>query len=245
MNIKDLGQKNNGEKKKVYSGMKNIIEKGTALLPEKEKVLEKGEILAKKGGEYAVKGVQIAKKGVIIAKDSVVKGTTVVREKSKETQVAVLTYIDDKKNARFLEAKLSAFEDGLKEGKVQASDYIKKYTNFCLAATAISYYFARCNGDIGEREMLEIQFDLDSILKNKDLPDALKNKMYEISNDTEMTFEGVTSYLDGVGIETLIEFSKDVDEIILADSVITPQEEQARKDFDEYLLKRLGSEKDE
>ena len=77
--------------------------------------------------------------------------------KNKNSQ----TYVDKKKNSRFLKTKLQSFEDGMKAGKYQAVDYIKKYANFCLAATALSYYFARCDGDISEEELLEIQFDLD------------------------------------------------------------------------------------
>ena len=96
-------------------------------------------------------------------------------EKSKEVQMNVLTYIDQKKNARFLKAKLSAFEDGLKAGKMQTVDYIKKYANFCLASTALSFYFARCDGMIDAAEQLGIH----TILVTKDHKETL-NKLAEL-----------------------------------------------------------------
>ena len=176
-------------------------------------------------------------------KQGVIKVADVVGEKSRDVQMAVLTYVDKKKNARFLKAKLSAFEDGLKAGKLQTVDYIKKYANFCLASTALSFYFARCDGTIDETEQLEIEHDLDSIIKNRDIPESLRNKLAEISLKENLTFKEVSYYLDGVGIETLLEFSNDIDEIIMADENITIEEERAKAEFEVYLAKRMEAEK--
>ena len=84
--------------------MKKVLEKGSSVLSE---------------------GVSAAKHGAISATQGIVQMAETVGEKSKEVQMNVLTYIDQKKNARFLKAKLSAFEDGLKAGKMQTVDYIK------------------------------------------------------------------------------------------------------------------------
>ncbi|MBR5489958.1 MAG: hypothetical protein IKV79_01670 [Oscillospiraceae bacterium] len=189
------------------------------------------------------KGSSILSEGAAIAKYGIVKAADAVTEKGKEAQMAVIRYVDKKKNARFLSAKLSAFEDGFKAGKICAVDYVKKYANFCLASTALSYYFARCDGTIDEAELLEIEHDLDSIIKNKDLPEALRNKLFQISSKEDLSFEDVCSYLDGVGIETLIEFSKDIDEIIMADECISPAEERAKANFEIYLAKRMEAAK--
>lgn len=201
-----------------------------------KKVFEKGSIVLSEG-------VSAAKQGAAVAKQGVVKVAGVVGEKGKEAQRAVLMYVDKKKNARFLKAKLSAFEDGLKAGKTQTVDYVKKYANFCLASTALSFYFARCDGAIDDAELLEIQHDLDSIIKNKDLPDALRNKLAQLSVKEYLSFEEVCEYLNGVGIETLMEFGHDIDEIIMADEIITPEEEQATAKFKAYLAKRVEAEK--
>ena len=220
-NIKDV----NKEKKSLPAiDMQKVLDKGSSTLSE---------------------GVAVAKHGVTVAKQGVIKVADVVAEKSKDVQMAVLTYVDKKKNARFLNAKLSAFEDGLKAGKIQTVDYIKKYANFCLASTALSFYFARCDGTIDEAEQLEIEHDLDSIIKNRDLPEALRNKLAEISLKEDLTFEEVSYYLDGVGIETLMEFSHDIDEIIMADENVTAEEERAKEAFDVYLKKRMEAEKHE
>lgn len=136
-----------------------------------------------------------------------------------------------------MNVKLSAFEDGLKAGKMQTVDYIKKYANFCLASTALSFYFARCDGTIDAAEQLEIEHDLDSIIKNRDLPEALRNKLAEISLKEDLSFVEVSHYLDGVGIETLMEFSHDIDEIIMADENVTTEEERAKVPYYDSVSK--------
>lgn len=197
------------------------------------------------GSEYAKVGFGVAKNGAGVAADSITKAADSVVKTSKETQMAILKYVDKKKNAKFIETKLRSFEDGIKEGKVEAVDYIKKYANFCLAATAVSYYFARCDGEISEEEQLEIQFDLDSIIKNKDLPLEIKNKMAEISLNQDLQFEEVAGYLDGVGDETVLEFQKDIDEILFADGVVIDAEKEAKAKFNDYLKNRLEAHKHE
>ncbi|MCR5503774.1 MAG: hypothetical protein K6F53_12285 [Lachnospiraceae bacterium] len=197
------------------------------------------------GTGYAQNGLEIAKKGALTAKGHLTEVAGNVAKTGKEAQKAFLQYVDKKKNARFLSAKLQSFEDGIKEGKLEAVDYVKKYANFCMAATAVSFYFARCDGDITEEEQLEIQFDLDSIIKNRDLPDEIRNRLAEISLNRELRFEEVAGYLDGVSVETVLEFQKDIDEIIFADGTVNDSEKAAKQEFDEYLKRRLEKRENE
>ncbi len=201
--------------------------------------------VATAGSGYAKQGFDVAKKGAGVAANSIVKAAGNVAKTGKEAHMAVLKYIDEKKNAKFLATKLQSFEDGVKEGKIEAVDFIKKYANFCLAATAVSFFFARCDGEISEEEQLEIQFDLDSIIKNKDLPQEIRNKLAEISLNQDLKFDEVAGYLDGVGVETVLEFQKDIDEIIYADGVVTESEKEAKAQFEEYLRKRLEAREHE
>lgn len=227
----------------------------------KEKATVAGEMVAEKGkqikdSETALKVMDSTKNGAVVVANGITAGTqslvegvktvsTKVAIGAKNAQVATLQYIDKKKNAKFLDAKLKSFEDGIKKGKVEAVDYIKKYTNFCLAATAVSFFFARCDGEISEEELLEIQFDLDAIIKNKDLPEELRNTLAGISLDENLSFKDVKKYLDGVSVDTVLEFQKDIDEIIFADGVITEEEKAAKKLFDDYLTERLEASKNE
>lgn len=215
---------------------KTFIDKAKSKLPSADNVIR----VIDKSSEVAGKGLTIAKDKTAIVKEGVKKTIDTAAFKGKETQKAILTYIDKKKNAGFLDAKLSSFRDGLAEGKYQAVDYIKKHTNFCLAATALSFFFARCDGNISDEEMLEIQFDLDSIIKNKDLPEELRNKLAEISLNEDLGWNEVKGYLDGVSNDTLLEFGKDIQEIIMADGTISQEEKVAKELFDTYLNKRLG-----
>lgn len=135
-------------------------------------------------------------------------------------------------------AKESAFKDGANEAKHLAAAEIKKYANFYLATTALSYFAARCDGSISEEEKLEIDYDLDAIRKNCDIADGVKNKMIEISQNENLTWDEVVSYLDKVGIDTLERLGEDVDEIIAASDGITSKEKKVKKDFDAYLADR-------
>lgn len=132
-------------------------------------------------------------------------------------------------------AKTSSFEDGLKEGKKETVDEIMKFADFYLATTALSYYFARCDGKISEEEELEIEHDLDAIIKNIDIPAPVRQKLVEISTDENMTFDDVKMYLNKVSIETLRILEKDVDEIISASGGICEAEKIARQVFVDYL----------
>lgn len=220
------------EKALVVTG--NLIEKG--------KQVKESEA-ASKVAEVAKKSAGAIKNGVSVGARTVAGGVKdisgKISENAKKVQVSTLQYIDKKKNARFLEAKLSAFEDGMKAGKCEVAEAVKKYTNYYLAATAVSYFFARCDGSISEEELLEIQFDLDSIIKNKDLPIELNNRLAQISNDNSLSFDDVKKYLDGVSIDTVREFKKDIEEIICADNIISEEEQRAKKQFDEYLVTRV------
>lgn len=211
-----------------------VVEKGKQVMD--SEVVSKTTDMTKKGALVLAKGVSSGAKGLAVGVKTISNKAVVG---AKNAQAATLHYIDKKKNARFLEAKLKSFEDGMKEGKIETVDYIKKYANFCLAATAVSFFFARCDGEIVEEELLEIQFDLDAIIKNKDLPEELRNTLAAISLNENISFKEVKKYLDGVSTETVLEFQKDVDEIIFADGVVSDGEKKAKKQFDDYLASRL------
>lgn len=199
---------------------------------------------ASKSSAIASAGASLAKKGAVAAKGAIVKTAGTISESGKKVQKSVINYVDKKKNAKFLKTKMSSFEDGIKQGKVDSVELIKKYANYYLAATALSFFFARCDGEISEEEVAEIQFDLNSIMKNKDLPVELQNKLNEISNSPDISFDEVRTYLDGVGIDTVLEFQKDIDEIIFADGVVNEAEQEAKFLFDEYLKQRVEEERE-
>lgn len=156
---------------------------------------------------------------------------------------AALQNFEDKKNEKKVkEAKMHSFMDGMNEGKACTVEQIKKFADFCLATTALSFYIARCDGSIDEDEMLELQFDLDVIKKNKDIPDAIKSELQKISLNENITFLDVKSYLNEVGIETLEELKNDIDELIVANGEITKEEEQSKNEFQAYLEDRKVSE---
>ncbi len=148
---------------------------------------------------------------------------------------------EDDKIEEIKRAKERAFEDGVREGKYKSSVEIKKYVDFLFATTALSYYTARCDGSISKEEQLEIDYDLDMIKKNCDMPDQIKNKLDEIKNNENLNWDEVIRYCDEVGIDTLRKLKADVAEIVSADSVITKEEKKVIEDFNEYIKEREKS----
>lgn len=135
-------------------------------------------------------------------------------------------------------SKAQSFKDGMNEGKAQTVDEIKKFTNFYFAITSLSYYIARCDGSISKEEQEEIDYNLNTIKRNVDIPDSIKNELVKIIENEFITFEDVEKYLDGVSVKTLKNFLDIIDDIIMASDGMCEEEAEARAKFFTYLKKR-------
>lgn len=144
---------------------------------------------------------------------------------------------------RVRKAKKESFQDGLKEGKNLTVKEIKKFADFWFASAALLTYAAYCDGEISDEERLEIEYDLGSFFKNKDVPDEIREKFMSILANHEITFEEVKGYLDCVSMETLKAFETDVEEVINASGGVNKDEQRVRDEFKEYLEERKKSEK--
>lgn len=140
------------------------------------------------------------------------------------------------------EAKASSFKDGVNEGKAQTVGELKKHVDFYLATTALSFWIARSDNNISKEEQLEIDFDLDSIKKNAEIPEPIKNEMMGIATNENISFEDVRKRLDKVSVDTLKNLACDVDEIIQASDGILPEEQAAKDKFISYLEGRIANE---
>ncbi len=138
--------------------------------------------------------------------------------------------------------KKANFEAGAERTKKIAQEEIKKYSDFYLATTALSYYCARCDGNISEAEKIELEHDLSALRKNAELPAEVNNEMVRIQNDTHLSWNTVKKYLDEVDVITLKKLSKDVEEIIQADGVPNMQERKTKELFDSYVKERENNE---
>ena len=147
-----------------------------------------------------------------------------------------------KKEKDIKKAKSASFQDGMNEGKAKTVDELKKEIDFFLATTALSYYIAKCDGEISEEEQLEIDFDLDAIKKNADIPDAIKREMDRIARNNYLRFDDVEIYLDKISIENLQGLENDVQEIIEANGHISEEEEFAKNLFLNYIEQRKRCE---
>ena len=116
-----------------------------------------------------------------------------------------------------------------------------KHYAYCYALIAISKYIAGCDGNFDEDEVALIRRDLRAINNNTDVPQEVKEQINVIAN-TDMTFEQVTKFLDMIGIRALEALSADVDTLIKADGVVTPEEEAVRTQFREYIANRKAAQ---
>ena len=183
-----------------------------------------GSVLAGASLAASLTGAGLAATGAGLAGAAVGAVAEGVKEIEKEDEIG--------------RAKSASFKDGMNEGKASTVQEIKKYTDFYLATTALSYYIARCDGSISDEEQLEIDFDLDSIKKNVDIPGAIKTEMMTIAVNESISFEEVIKYLDKVSVETLKKLSDDIDEIIEANGEITDAERKAKEQFNNYIAQR-------
>ncbi|WP_050638436.1 tellurite resistance TerB family protein [Candidatus Stoquefichus sp. SB1] len=177
-----------------------------------------------------------------LASAGAITGATIAGTIGAVGGMAKQGYDNIKKENLIKEAKVHSFKDGINKGKSLTVQQIKKYADFCLATTALSFYIARCDGSIDDEEMIELERDLNLLKKNRDLPEAIKNELLKISREDDLSFEDVKKYLDEVSIETLVELKKDIDEIIEANGVISVEEKYAKNQFLSYLYYREKSE---
>ena len=155
------------------------------------------------------------------------------------TSGAIVEKVEEKKKEEsILHEKENAFKDGVKAGKVLTVEEIKKHADFYLATAALSYFIARCDGSISPEEQAEIDVDLDAIYKNKDIPKSLKNELYIIANNVNISFKDVKKYLDKISLETIEQLKSDIDEIAYACDGINEDELFAKSQFENYVAGR-------
>lgn len=145
---------------------------------------------------------------------------------------------ESKKEKHDKDVREEGFEDGVKKGKVLSVEEIKKYVDFCLATTALSYLCARCDGSIAEEELWEINQDLDAVKKNCDIAPEVQKELDTIAKKEDISFDFVKNYLDNVSIDTLKRLSNDINEIIKADGTITIEEREVVNKFNDYFENR-------
>lgn len=149
---------------------------------------------------------------------------------------AVGQYAEDKREEeRILNAKSSSFENGVFAGKGDTVKELKKFYDFILANTAISYYVARCDDyNLSEAEMAEISYDLNAFMKIHEIPIEIKNEINGLQN-MNLTFDNVVHYLDKLSFVDINTLYIDAKEIAEADDVINNLELNALKTIRRYI----------
>lgn len=133
--------------------------------------------------------------------------------------------------------RINGFKDGINQGAYLAGQ--KRY-NFYYAYVATLCYFLRCDGDFSEEERGWLEDGLGHLKLEGGLQDDVKEHLYSIANNENLSFEEVAEYLDDVSLASLDSI---VDNVVLAtkfDDVVTEEEEKAQQALFDYVDGRIN-----
>ena len=110
--------------------------------------------------------------------------------------------------------------------------------NYCVAMSALLYYFAWCDGTLTKEEHEIINDTIAPLAKKTKLSTNAQSEMEEIKKMKGITFFQLRRYLDRVSTEVLEDFSRVVDSIVETNDNISEIELKAKEKFDSYFADR-------
>ena len=137
------------------------------------------------------------------------------------------------------EAKKSGFKDGLNEG---ASLMAGKLLSRTYALFALGLCMARCDGNLSDEELHEIKVDIDHVLSNGNVPQAVRMDLYSMAANEELVFDDVVPLLDTLDCKTLLGLHEEMKDIAEADGVVTSSEEALIDRYESYVRSRVKAD---
>ncbi|MEE1139373.1 MAG: hypothetical protein U0M02_12920 [Acutalibacteraceae bacterium] len=110
--------------------------------------------------------------------------------------------------------------------------------NYCIAISALMYYFALCDGGISSEEKHILDASIDTLMFSHALTNDAIKEIYNIKEMKKIPFNRLCELLDCVSKEKLSDYSAKLDEIINASEGISESESNAKKQFEIYLNQR-------
>lgn len=110
--------------------------------------------------------------------------------------------------------------------------------NYCIAISALMYYFALCDGEISSEEKQILDTSIDTLMNSHVLTNDAINEIYNIKKMKKIPFDRLCELLDCVSKERLSDYLTKLDEILNASDGISEVESKTKEQFEEYLHQR-------
>lgn len=198
-----------------------------------------------------------AKKGKAVASSKFAKAATntassvagAIAEKASEAASDVKTTVNKGMNvvkenspaALLKKARIEGFRNGIDQGAYLTGQ--KKY-NFYYAYLATLVYFLRLDDSYSEEYQDWLAGELKHLRLQGGIPEEVKEKLYEIEQNEDISFADLETYLDLVSIVELDSISENVVQAVELDGIVTEEEQKAQQQLLEYFSRRMADECD-
>ena len=110
--------------------------------------------------------------------------------------------------------------------------------NLCIATIAVISYFAKVDGNVSNEEKELLQETIDNMINEKNISNTARREINEIVESDIITFDKLTTYLDKISIEKVVQFKDLIENVISASDGLTEQEAKAKEKFNAYIVIR-------
>ncbi len=123
------------------------------------------------------------------------------------------------------------------ENKLSPEEHAK-LSKITLATTALSYYVAACDDNITLDEYMEIDLNVSRINKKIRIPDDIMAEIKKLSDNHNITWDEVKTYLDMVSDTELLEIKDGINRVAAASDGISDTEKKVIDQFNSYIMNR-------
>lgn len=190
--------------------------------------------------EITNKAADAAKKvGSFAAEHTAEIVTGAVAAASAAVGTGIAVHANDEK--KFKKRSKDIYKLGYKEGSEYTSKKAKKeLVDPILAKLAIAYYVAQADGKVSKEETNKINNAVGILVSRNNFPQKIQNEINKITNNSNLTFEDVSKYLDKVSLNKLNEFDESLYQIASNTSNVSYKEKAAINEFEDYILNRAN-----
>lgn len=166
---------------------------------------------------------QKASEAASIVSGAVEKGVAVIKENTF--------------SERLKKWRIDGFRDGINQGAYLAG---QKRWNFYYAYVATLCFFLRSDGDFSKEEEDWLRDGLSHLKLEGGLPDEVKDKLFTIARNEQLTFDEVASFLNDISLVSLESIVESAGVAIEIDGVIDEGELHARQQLRDYVASRTS-----
>lgn len=149
-------------------------------------------------------------------------------------------FIQENSPAAYLKrARINGFKNGINQGAYLVA---QQRWNYYYAYVATLCFFLRSDGEFSEEEEGWLKDGLSHLKLEGGLPDEVKDKLFEIAGNEQISFDDVASFLDDVSLVSLESIVDSTEVAIKIDGVIDEGELRAREQLQDYITSRTSDD---